>query len=344
MTFITITLLLVFFVLWKMFVVVPQRHSAIKQRFGKYVATLEPGFHFLLPFVDDIAYRQEMREQVIDVPPQQCITRDNVQVQVDGIVYLKVMDAYKASYGIENYIRATVNLAQTTMRSEIGKLSLDHTFSERDEINNNIIKEIDKASEPWGVKMIRYEIKNITPSKLILNTMEKQMEAERQKRADITNAEAAKEYKINISAGERQEAINLSEGIKQQTINHAQGRARGIELVANATTQALKLVGEAIQKPGGPEALKMRITEQYVEKLGQIFNKSEVTVVPMQLANIKGFFDGLSSMTGAMTPNQDRTSSIQSQAQTQQQTHTEKHVKSHHAKDKYNENVPGENE
>ncbi|MDH4262536.1 MAG: paraslipin [Spirochaetia bacterium] len=301
MTYITLPILLILFILWKMFIIIHQRHAGIKQRFGKYVATLEPGFHFLVPFIDEVAYRQEMREQVIDVPPQQCITRDNVQVQVDGIVYLKVMDAYKASYAIENYIRATVNLAQTTMRSEIGKLSLDHTFSERDEINTNIIKEIDKASEPWGVKMIRYEIKNITPSKIILNTMEKQMEAERQKRADITNAEASKEYKINISAGERQEAINLSEGIKQQTINHAQGRARAIEVVATATAEALKLVGEAIKKPGGSEALKMRITEQYVEKLGQIFNKSEVTVVPMQLANIKGFFDGLSSMTGAMS-------------------------------------------
>jgi len=305
MTFITILLLLTIFILWKMFVIIPQRHAGIKQRFGKYVETLQPGFHFLLPFIDDVAYRQEMREQVIDVPPQQCITRDNVQVQVDGIVYLKVMDAYKASYAIENYIRATVNLAQTTMRSEIGKLSLDHTFSERDEINNNIIKEIDKASEPWGVKMIRYEIKNITPSKLILITMEKQMEAERQKRADITHAEADKEYKINISAGERQEAINLSEGVKQQTINQAQGQARSIELVANATAEAIKLVGKAVKKPGGSEALKMRITEQYVEKLGEIFKKSEVTVVPMQLANIKGFFEGLSSLTGALSPNSE---------------------------------------
>lgn len=318
MTFYTIILLFIIFILWKMFRIVPQRHAAIKQRFGKYVATLNPGFHFLVPFIDEIAYEQEMREQVIDVPPQQCITRDNVQVQVDGIVYLKVMDAYKASYGIENYIRATVNLAQTTMRSEIGKLTLDHTFSERDSINNKIIKEIDKASEPWGVKMIRYEIKNITPSKLILNTMEKQMEAERQKRADITYAEASKEYKINISAGERQEAINLSEGIKQQTINHAQGRARSIELVANATAEALKLVGDSISKPGGSEALKMRIIEQYIEKLGQIFNKSEVTVVPMQLANIKGFFDGLSSMTGALSSNSGQSVDTQGTNQSKQ--------------------------
>ncbi|MDH4200131.1 MAG: paraslipin [Spirochaetia bacterium] len=300
MTYFTVGILLAIVILWKMFKVVPQRHTAIKERFGKYMATLEPGFHFLLPFVDNIAYNQEMREQVIDVPPQQCITRDNVQVQVDGIVYLKVMDAYKASYAIENYIRATVNLAQTTMRSEIGKLTLDHTFSERDAINNNIIQEIDKASEPWGVKMIRYEIKNLTPSKLILNTMEKQMGAERQKRAEITNAEAQKEYKINISTGERQEAINLSEGEKQRTINQARGRARAIELVSNATADALKKVGEAIKKPGGSEALKMRITEQYIEKLGKIFAKSEVTVVPMQLANIKGFFDGLSGMTSGI--------------------------------------------
>jgi regulator of protease activity HflC (stomatin/prohibitin superfamily) len=304
MTTITIGLLVVVFILWKMFKIVPQRHFAIKERFGKYVETLEPGFHFLLPFIDNIAYEQEMREQVIDVPPQQCITRDNVQVQVDGIVYLKVMDPYKASYGIENYIRATVNLAQTTMRSEIGKLTLDHTFSERESINNNIIKEIDKASEPWGVKMIRYEIKNITPSKHMLNTMEKQMEAERQKRAEITLAEAHKEYKINISHGERQESINLSEGEKQKRINIALGRAKSIELISNATAEGLKMVAGAIQKPGGSEAVKMRIVEQYMDKLGEIFNKSEVTVVPIQLANIKGFFEGLSSMTGAMNSSQ----------------------------------------
>lgn len=297
---ITIGLLCLIFILWKMFKIIPQRHCGIKERFGKYTGTLQPGFHFLIPFIDNIAYRVEMREQVIDVPPQQCITRDNVQVQVDGIVYVKVMDAAKACYGIENYIRATVNLAQTTMRSEIGKLTLDHTFSERDAINNKIVKEIDKASEPWGIKMIRYEIRNITPSKMILTTMEKQMEAERQKRAEITMAEAQKSYKINISTGERQEAINISEGEKQRRINEATGRARSIELVSTATAESLKLVGKAIKKPGGSQAVKMQIIEQYVQKLGQIFNKSEVTVVPIQLANIKGFFEGLSGITSTL--------------------------------------------
>ena len=284
-----------------MFKIVPQRQNAIKERFGKYTATLQPGFHFLIPFVEELAYKQEMREQVIDVPPQQCITRDNVQVQVDGIVYLKVMDASKASYGIEDYIRATVNLAQTTMRSEIGKLSLDHTFSERDQINSKIVKEIDKASEPWGVKMIRYEIRNITPSRHVLNTMEKQMEAERQKRAEITMAEAEKEYKINISHGERQEAINLSEGEKQKRINEAKGRAKGIEVISKATAEGLASIARAIQSPGGPDAVKTRVVEQFVDQMGAILQKADISVVPMQLANIKGFFEGLSNVTAGLT-------------------------------------------
>ena len=301
MTPITITVLILIFILWKMFKIVPQRHNAIKERFGKYTATLEPGFHFLIPFVESLAYKQEMREQVIDVPPQQCITRDNVQVQVDGIVYLKVMDASKASYGIEDYIRATVNLAQTTMRSEIGKLTLDHTFSERDQINTKIVKEIDKASEPWGVKMIRYEIRNITPSRHMLNTMEKQMEAERQKRAEITMAEAEKEYKINISTGERQEAINLSEGEKQKRINEAQGKAKSIEFISKATAEGLASIAKAIQSPGGNDALKMRVVEQFVDQMGSILQKADISVVPMQLANIKGFFEGLSNVSSNLT-------------------------------------------
>ncbi|RME93105.1 MAG: paraslipin [Candidatus Hydrogenedentota bacterium] len=297
MSIFTVLVLITLFILWKMFRIVPQRHAAIKERFGKYVATLEPGFHFLVPFIDRIAYEHEMREQVIDVPPQQCITKDNVQVEVDGIVYLKVMDPYKASYGIGDYIRATVNLAQTTIRSEIGKLTLDHTFSERDNINATIVQVIDEASEPWGIKMIRYEIRNITPSDHMLQTMEKQMEAERQKRAEITLAEGEREAKINVSTGKRQAEINISEGEKQKRINEAEGKAKQIELVSEATAEGLKMVAEAIGKPGGSLAVKMRILEKYLEDFEAILGKSQISVVPESLANIQGFFQGLTAMT-----------------------------------------------
>src|SRR5918996_1034003 len=279
-SFITIPVLIVLFIVWKMFVVVPMRESCIKERLGKYGGTLLPGFHFLIPFVDRIAYRHEMREQVIDVPPQVCITRDNVQVEVDGIVYFKVMDPVKASYGIGDYRLASISLAQTTMRSEIGKLVLDETFSEREKVNENIVREIDKASEPWGVKMIRYEIRNITPSKHMVETMEKQMEAERQKRAEITMALGQKESRINLSTGERQEAINLSEGEKQKRINEAVGKAKEIEILAEACARGIARIASAIRKPGGKQAIKMRVLEQYIEEVGHIIRNANVTVVP----------------------------------------------------------------
>jgi regulator of protease activity HflC (stomatin/prohibitin superfamily) len=305
-TFVTIPALLVLFIVWKMFKVVPMREACIKERLGRYSGTLLPGFHFLIPFVDRLAYRHEMREQVVDVPPQVCITRDNVQVEVDGIVYLKVMDPVKASYGINDYRIASVSLAQTTMRSEIGKLTLDDTFSERDRVNENIVREIDKASEPWGVKMIRYEIRNITPSKHMLETMEKQMEAERQKRAEITMAQGQKESRINLSTGERQEAINLSEGEKQKRINEALGKAKEIEILADASARGIARIAAAIRKPGGKQAIKMRVLEQYIEEVGQIIKNANVTVVPQQMATMKAFFEGMGAVTHSM--NDHRTS------------------------------------
>ncbi len=298
----TIFVLLVLFILWKMFKVVHMREAAIKERLGRYSGTMMPGFHFLFPFIDRIAYRQEMREQVIDVPPQICITRDNVQVEVDGIVYLKVTDPVKACYGIANYRLAAISLAQTTMRAEIGKLSLDHTFSERDVINENIVRAIDTASEPWGVKMIRYEIKNITPSERMIDTMEKQMEAERTKRAEITLALGDKESRINLSEGERQQAINLSEGEKQKRINEAMGKAQEISLLAEATATGIRRVAAAIQKPGGTEAIKMRIVEQFIDEFGKILQNSNVSVVPAQLANIRGFFEGMAKVSASSGP------------------------------------------
>ena len=301
-TFVTIPFLILLFIIWKMFVVVPMREAVIKERLGRYSGTLQPGFHFLVPFIDRIAYRQEMREQVLDVPPQVCITRDNVQVEVDGVVYLKVMDAAKASYGIGDYRMAAVSLAQTTMRSEIGKLSLDDTFSERERVNENIVREIDKASEPWGVKMIRYEIRNITPSKHMLDTMEKQMEAERNKRADITMAEGRKESRINLSAGERQEAINLSEGEKQKRINEALGRAKEIEIIADASARGISRIAAAIKKPGGIQAIRMRVLEQYIEEFGRVVHYANVNVMPQQIAGIKAFFEGFSQVTSGTAP------------------------------------------
>lgn len=298
-TFITVLFLLFLFILWKMFIVVPMREAAILERVGKYAGTLGPGFHFLVPFVDNIAYRHETREQVVDVPPQVCITKDNVQVEVDGLVYMKVMDPVKASYGIGDYRLAAISLAQTTMRSEIGKLSLDDTFSEREVINESIVREIDKASDPWGVKMIRYEIRNITPSRGMMDTMEKQMEAERNKRAEITFAQGQKDSRINLSAGERQEAINVSEGERQKRINEALGRAKEIELIATATANGMRRIAHAINKPGGTQAIRMRVIEQLIEEFGAIIQTANVSVVPGSLANMKGFFEGLSQVSGA---------------------------------------------
>lgn len=296
----TILVLIILFIVWKMFLVVSMREVAIKERFGKFKAQLNPGFHFLIPFVDRVAYRHEMREQVLDIPSQSCITRDNVQVEVDGVVYLKVMDSSKASYGIANYYNASISLAQTTMRSEIGKLDLDDTFSEREKVNENIVREIDKASDPWGIKFIRYEIRNITPSKLIMDTMEQQMEAVRQKRAEITLALGKKEVDINISEGIRQETINISEGKRQERMNEADGRSQEIQLVADATAIGIRRIAQAMQRKGGMKATNMRIVEQFIEEFGNILQESNITIVPEQLASIKGFFEGIGRVSSEM--------------------------------------------
>lgn len=289
----------VFFVT-RTFIVVSERENIVKERLGKPQGVLAPGFHFMVPLLDRAAYRQEMREQAIDVPPQMCITKDNIQVEVDGIVYLKVEDARDASYNIADYRLAAINLAQTTMRSEIGKLALDETFSEREKMNTSIVREIDKASDPWGIKVLRYEIKNITPSPRVIETMEKQMEAERQKRAQVTISTGQKEAKIAISEGERIEAVNLSEGERQKRINEANGRAQEIRLVAEANAQALAMVAEAIRAPGGESAVKMQLAEQYLQELGRILEHADVSVVPAQIAQVKAFFEGMSKVQGAL--------------------------------------------
>ena len=296
-TTLLILVVITFFILTRLFIIVEMREEVIQERLGKYKKTLKPGFHFMIPFVDRAAYHQEMREQVIDVPSQTCITKDNIEVSVDGLVYMKVMDSYKASYGISNYKAASVNLAQTTMRSEVGKLTLDDTFSERDRMNENIVREIDKAADPWGVKVLRYEIRNISPSKLIIDTMEKQMEAEREKRAEITNSEGHRQARINESEGEQQSQVLISEAQRQRRINEAKGRAQEIELVATATAKGLRRVAEAISKPGGEIAVKTKLVEQYIDEFGKILKKSKVSVLPTETANLKTFFEGVGKIS-----------------------------------------------
>lgn len=293
---------LALFVLYNMFIVVEMREEAILERFGKYRKTLKPGFHFLIPFVDRVAYRQEMREQVIDVPPQKCITRDNIEVDVDGIIYLKVMDSYKASYGINDYKLASINLAQTTMRSEVGKITLDDTFSERDEMNEAIVEELDKASNPWGVKVMRYEIEDIQPSEQITSTMEKQMEAEREKRAEVVESTGTRDARINVSAGNRQGAILLSEGERERRINEAKGQAREMELLAEATAYGIERIADAIAQPGGSLAVKMRLTEQYIDEFEGIIEEANVSVLPVEAANLKTFFEGASKISNQTNP------------------------------------------
>jgi regulator of protease activity HflC (stomatin/prohibitin superfamily) len=293
MVYFTIAVILIIVILYQLMLIVPMREVCVIERLGKFRAVLEPGFHILIPFFDRVAYRHEIREQCINIPPQNCISRDNIQIEVDGLVYLKVMDGHKASYGIEDYQRAAINLAQTTMRSEVGKLTLTQTFSERDALNEAIVREIDLASEPWGIKVLRYEIMNIQPSRNVINTLEKQMEAEREKRAEITLATAEKEAMINRSEGERQEAINISEGEKQKRINEAEGRAAEISLIAGATAEGVKLVSQSINKPGGNDAMRLRLVGSFITQVANIFKSADVSVVPVELAKMQGFFEGI---------------------------------------------------
>jgi len=288
------------FVVYNTFIIVEMREKVIVERFGEYHDTLDPGFHFVIPFVDRVAYRHETREQVLDVPHQKCITKDNIEVEVDGIVYLKVMDAYKASYGINDYRLAAVNLAQTTMRSEVGKITLDDTFSERDAMNEAIVEELDEASDPWGVKVLRYELKDIQPSQDIVLTMEQQMEAERDKRAEITTSSGDRDAQINTSEGEREASILMSEGRRQQRINEAEGEARETELLAEATANGIERVADAVAQPGGSLAVKMRLTEQFIDRLGEVVDDANVSVLPMEAANLKSFFEGASEVTNPL--------------------------------------------
>src|SRR5215207_4504032 len=278
---------LVIIVLMKTAVVVPQQSAFIIERLGRYSRTIQAGFHILVPFMERIAYKHNLKEEAMDIPEQICITRDNVQVGVDGVLYLQVLEASKASYGITNYRFAIIQLAQTTLRSEIGKIELDRTFEERQTINQNVVAELDKASAPWGVKVLRYEIKNINPPKDVLGAMEKQMRAEREKRAVVLTSEGERDAKINQAEGDKQRVIKQSEANQQQQINEAQGQAQAILAVATATAEGLRQVGEALSGRGGIEAMQLRIAEDYLKQFGQLANEAASTlVVPANLSDI----------------------------------------------------------
>jgi len=293
LAYLTFFLICLGLIIYNLVLIIPMRCVGVIERLGKFRAILEPGLHFLIPFIDRIAYKHETREQCLNIPNQSCISRDNIQVDVDGLLYIKVMDPYKASYGIEDYLVAAINLAQTTVRSEVGKLRLSETFSERERLNETIVKEIDNASEPWGIKVLRYEVMNIIPSRNVVETLEKQMEAERTKRADITLANAERDSTINLSEGERQEAINLSEGERQRRINEAKGRASEISILAEATSTGSRLIADAIGKSCGQEAANLRLIEQYVTRLSDLLQEAEVSLVPNEMAHMQSFFAGM---------------------------------------------------
>jgi len=282
-----IVVLLFFTVFFKLIRIVPEQQAWVVEQFGKYKRTLGPGFHLVIPGVQKVAYKHTLKEEVIDVAPQVCITQDNVQVSVDGILYLRVQDPERASYGIVDYRFATAQLAQTTMRSEIGKIGLDNTFSERDRINNAVVKAIDEASDPWGIKVTRYEIRDITPTDTVLKAMEQQVRAERERRAEILTSEGEREARINVSKGERQEAINLSKGERTKRINEADGKAEAITIVAQATADGVRDVAKSISRPHGQEAVTLQIAEQFVARLGQIMQNARTSVLPYDLAGLR---------------------------------------------------------
>ena len=278
--------LLVLIMIGKTAVVVPQQSAYVVERLGKYAATLDAGFHILVPFIDRIRYKHSLKETAIDIPEQVCITRDNVQVAVDGILYLKVLNPQRASYGISDYNFALIQLGQTTLRSEIGKIELDRTFEERTNINIQVVNELDKASDPWGVKVLRYEIKNITPPKGVLDAMEKQMRAEREKRAVILTSEGERDAAINQAEGEKQQVIKASEAKKQQQINEAEGAASAILAIAQATAEGLRKVAETIQIPGGQEAVQLRVAEQYITKFGELAKTTNTLILPATVSDV----------------------------------------------------------
>jgi len=293
---ILVLIIFIMIVILKTARVVPQKTVFIIERLGKYKATLDAGFHILIPFLDKVAYKHELKEMVLEVPPQTCITKDNIAVEVDGILYMQIIDPIKASYGITNYKYASAQLAQTTMRSEIGKIELDKTFEEREKINTEIVAAVDKASSPWGLKVTRHEIKNIVPPASIKDAMEKQMKAEREKRANIAQSEGEKQAKINFAEGEKQKAIALSEGEKMRKINEAEGQGQAIERVALATANSIREIANAINEKGGVDAVNLNIAQRYIDAFGQLAQKNNTLIIPNNLSDVAGVVSSMAKI------------------------------------------------
>jgi regulator of protease activity HflC (stomatin/prohibitin superfamily) len=275
-------------VLMKTAIIVPQRNEYIVERLGKYRTTLEAGFHILIPFLDKVAYRRNLKEEPFDISSQTCITADNVSLEVDGIMYLQVIDSAQSAYGIEDYRFAASQLAQTSLRSAIGKISLDNTFEAREDLNQQVVAAIDDAAQNWGLKVLRYEIKDIQPPSSILEAMEKQMRAEREKRAEIARSEGERQALINKAEGSRAEAIALSEGEKMKRINEAEGRAQEILKVAEATAEGIRRVGEALTQPGGREAARLEVAKKYLDEFGKLAKTNNTMILPSNLTDVSG--------------------------------------------------------
>jgi regulator of protease activity HflC (stomatin/prohibitin superfamily) len=276
--------------------IVPQRSAFVIERLGKYSRTLDAGFHVLIPFLDSVVARHSLKEQIIDVPSQMCITRDNIAIEIDGVLFFQVLDPMRSTYGVTNYFTAVSQLAQTTLRSEIGKMDLDRSFEERDSINANIVNALDNACQPWGVKVMRYEISNINPPQSVKDALEKQMRAERERRAQVAMSEGDREARINVSEGHKQEAIKQSEAIKIRQINEAEGKAREIELLAQATAQGIALIAQAINMPGGRDAVNLRVAEQYVGEFGKLAKTSTTMIIPSNMGDIGGMVASLGNL------------------------------------------------
>ncbi|WP_242347113.1 SPFH domain-containing protein [Anaeromyxobacter terrae] len=290
------------FVVVKTAVVVPQQNAFVVERLGKFHSVLDAGFHLLVPFMDAIRYRHTLKEQAVDIPEQICITRDNVQVGVDGVLFLKVLDPQRASYGINDYYYAISQLAQTTLRSEIGKIELDRTFEERSHINGAVVSELDKATGPWGIKVLRYEIKNITPPRDVLAAMEKQMRAEREKRATILTSEGERDAAINTAEGKKQQVIKESEAARQRQINEAEGQAQAILAVARATGEGITEVAAAIRAEGGVEAVQLRVAEQYIVQFGNLARTTNTVILPATLSDVGSMIAAATNVLRSATP------------------------------------------
>jgi regulator of protease activity HflC (stomatin/prohibitin superfamily) len=293
---------LVVFVIARTAVIVPQQSAYVIETLGKYSRTLRAGFHILVPFVERVAYKHNLKEMALDVPEQVCITKDNVQVSVDGILYMQTLEPERASYGISDFAFAISQLVQTTLRSEIGKIELDRTFEERGAINANVVTELDKATQPWGVKVLRYEIRNITPPTDVLTAMEKQMRAEREKRAVVLTSEGERDAKINQAEGEKQRVIKESEASRQQQINEAQGEAEAILAVANATAAGLERIARALSQEGGEKAMQLRVAEEYIGQFGHLAKAGNTLVVPASLSDVASMIALATQVVSAKKP------------------------------------------